>query len=117
MLLQKRATAPVNKKKKKGAQWKRKKKKKKRQLEECSHGYLCQLRKNSSSFSFLFILERKLFGKLTKKIHGPYQLFSFLPIQPNTLKKVFFFLFFLQSFPFTQFHLQTNTPLVDDFFF
>ena len=38
-------------------------------------------------------------------------LFSFLPTQPKILKKKFSFLFFLQSFPFIIFRLQTNTPL------
>ena len=60
--------------------------------------------------SFLSILERKLFGRPGEKTPKPHHLFSFLPTQPNTLKKIILFLFSLQSFPSSLFHLQTNTP-------
>ena len=40
-------------------------------------------------FSFLSILRRKLFGGFREKTHEPHHLFSFLPTQPNILKKVF----------------------------
>ena len=42
-----------------------------------------------SLYSFLSILERKLFGGLREKTPGPHYLFSFLPTQPNTLQKSF----------------------------
>ena len=59
--------------------------------------------------NFLSILGRKFFGRLGEKTHRPYHLFSFLPTQPNILKK-FSFLFSLQNFSSTLFLLQTNTP-------
>ena len=62
---------------------------KKMQLEECAYGYFYQLRKNSSSLSFLSILGRKFFGGSGKKTLGSHHLLSFLLTQPNTLKKVF----------------------------
>ena len=51
------------------------------------HGYFWQLRKNVSPLSFLPILGRKHFGGSGKKTSGSYHLFSFLSIQPITLKK------------------------------
>jgi len=59
------------------------------QLEECAYGYFCQLGKNSSSLSFLSIFGRKLFCGPEEKAPEPHNLFSFLPTQPNTIKKVF----------------------------
>ena len=53
---------------------------------------------------------RKLFGGLREKTPGLYHLFSFLPTQPNTFQKSFFFLFSFKSILFTLFHLQINTP-------
>ena len=51
-----------------------------------------------SHFSFLSILERKLFGGSGEKTPRSHHLFSFLPIQPNTLQKSFFFHFFFKVF-------------------
>ena len=53
---------------------------------------------------------RELFGGLREKTPGLHYLFSFLPTQPNTFQKSFFFLFSVKSILFTLFHLQTNTP-------
>ena len=46
-----------------------------------------------------FIFDRKYFGGLGEKTLRPYNLFSFLPIQPNTLqKKNVILIFFLKFF-------------------
>ena len=73
------------------AKQREKKKKKKRTncLYATAHGHFCPLSSLFSSFSFLFILERKLFGGPGEKIFGPYYLFSFLPTQLNILQKSF----------------------------
>ena len=42
-----------------------------------------------SLFSFLSILERKIFDGFREKTPKPHHLFSFLPTKPNILKKVF----------------------------
>ena len=55
--------------------------------------------------SFLTILGKKLFGGLGEKTLELHHLFSFLPTQPNILKKSFNFPFSLQNFLSTLFHL------------
>ena len=69
------------------------KKKRTNCLYATAYGHFCPLSSLFSSFSFLFILERKLFGGPGEKIFGPYHLFSFLPTQSNTLQKVFLLVF------------------------
>ena len=49
-------------------------------------------------FSFLSILGRKFFGRPEKKTPGSYHLFSFFSTQPNTIQKVFIFIFFRKFF-------------------
>ena len=65
------------------------KKKRTNCLYATAYGHFCPLSSLFSSFSFLFILERKLFGGPGEKIFGPYYLFSFLPTQLNILQKNF----------------------------
>ena len=75
-----------------GKQSKAKEKKKKKRtncLYATAYGHFCPLSSLFSSFSFLFILERKLFGGPGEKIFGPYYLFSVLPTQLNILQKSF----------------------------
>ena len=75
-----------------GKQSKAKEKKKKKRtncLYATAYGHFCPLSSLFSSFSFLFILERKLFGGPGEKIFGPYYLFFFLPTQLNILQKSF----------------------------
>ena len=67
----------------------KKKKKRTNCLYATAYGHFCPLSSLFSSFSFLFILERKLFGGPGEKIFGPYYLFSFLPTQLNILQKSF----------------------------
>ena len=98
------------KKKKKGNVQERKRQKKKKKEEAMCHcpgkqskgkkkrtnclyatayGHFCPLSSLFFSFSFLFILERKLFDGPGEKIFEPYYLFSFLPTQLNILQKNF----------------------------
>ena len=75
-----------------GKQSKAKEKKKKKRtncLYATAYGHFCPLSSLFFSFSFLFILERKLFDGPGEKIFEPYYLFSFLPTQLNILQKNF----------------------------
>ena len=78
------ATLP-KKKRKKRQRYLLPREEEKRKIKARAHRHFCQSRKNSSSLNFLFILGRKHFGGPMKKTLGPYHLFFFLPIQPNTL--------------------------------
>ena len=98
-----------------------KKKKKKERKEEkrratdwtspcaSAHGHFCHLPIKFLPLNFLSILERKHFGGPKEKTLGLYQFFFFpsLPLTKHSPKK-FSFLFSLQSFLSTLFHLQTN---------
>ena len=85
-------------------------KKNKKNKKRTRHGHFCSL--NSLIFSIQFSLHfwEKIFWWVQGENTRPHYLFSFLPTQPNTLKK-FSSPFSLQSFPSILFHLQTNTPL------
>ena len=73
--------------------------------------HFCPLSNHIFSLQFSLHFGEKTFGDPKRKHLGP--TIYFPPSPPNqTHSKKFFFSFSLQSFPFTLFHLQTNTPLV-----
>ena len=73
--------------------------------------HFCPLSNHIFSLQFSLHFGEKTFGDPKRKHLGSTIYFPSSP--PNqTHSKKFFFPFSLQSFPFTLFHLQTNTPLV-----
>ena len=73
-------------------------KKKKKGRKELDMGIFVYYATLFSSFNFLLILGRKLFGRSKEKILGSHNLFFFLLTQPNTLQKILIFIFALKFY-------------------